>query len=83
MIQTSTATTLLTYQPAVTNTKIGTAMPFNLFDHFDVGGFTVYFEFSRNTFTIQRYVHVVLGFIFTMIPSDPYLCLVSHNEAKY
>ncbi len=55
MIQTSTATTLLTYQPAVTNTKIGTTMPFNLFDHFDTGGFTVYFEFSRNTFTIQRY----------------------------
>jgi hypothetical protein len=55
MIQTSTATTLLTFQPAVTSTKIGTTLPFNQFTHFDLGGFSVLFEFSRNTFTIQRY----------------------------
>jgi hypothetical protein len=56
MVQTAgtTANTLLTYQPAVTSTKIGATVPSNGFDYHDNLGFGVYFEFHRNTFTIQR-----------------------------
>jgi hypothetical protein len=57
MIPASSATTLVTYQPAVTSTKIGATVPFdiNQFNYLDPNGFEVVFEFSRNTFTIQRY----------------------------
>jgi hypothetical protein len=57
MVQTTSTATLLTYQPAVTSTKIGTTVPFdvNQFNYLDPNGFEVTFELSRNTFTIQRY----------------------------
>jgi hypothetical protein len=54
IIQTSTASTLLTYQPAVTSTKIGATVPYSQFDYIDQMGFSLNFEFRRNTFTIQR-----------------------------
>jgi hypothetical protein len=56
MVQTAgaSASTLLTYQPAVTSTKIDGTVPSSSFDYHDNKGFGVYFEFHRNTFTIQR-----------------------------
>ncbi len=51
----STSTTLLSYQPAVTSTKIGATLPYSQFNYLDPNGFEVNFNFDRNTFTIQRY----------------------------
>ncbi len=57
MVRTSptTTSTLLTYQPAVTNTEIGAALPYSQFDYLSNGGFQIAFDFSRSTFTIQRF----------------------------
>ncbi len=55
----SSTTTLLTYQPAVTSTKIGASLPYSQFNYLDPNGFEVNFNFDRNTFTIQRYGHHV------------------------
>ncbi len=51
----STTTTLLTYQPAVTSTKIGPTVAYNQFNYLDQNGFKVNFNFAPNTFSIQRY----------------------------
>jgi hypothetical protein len=61
IVQPSDSTKLITYQPAVTSTTIGATVPFDIskFNHLDPHGFEVLFEFSRNTFTIQRYLHYV------------------------
>ena len=48
-------TTLVTYQPAVTSSKLGATVASSQFNYIDPNGFAVQFEFSRNTFTIQRY----------------------------
>jgi hypothetical protein len=74
MVQPSTATTLLTYQPAVTSTKIGATVPYNQFNYIDGKGFEVKFEFNLNTFTIQRYAvsffrfHSLCFVIFSIVP---------------
>jgi hypothetical protein len=54
IVQPSAASTMLTYQPAVTSTKVGATVQYNQFDYIDQMGFSLNFEFRRNTFTIQR-----------------------------
>jgi hypothetical protein len=51
----TTTSTLLTYQPAVTSTTVGDALPYSQFNYLSNGGFQVAFDFSRSTFTVQRF----------------------------